>query len=150
MLVINRVRVLGSGPHTSTSTATQLFWEYRPPPPPPGLIIKPILLVVSFRGQIKLEPRPYFSPLGFNSNFPTNIPDLCMGVPIIGVTSYSGSTEISFTYFLYDILLIVVSERSTQLVIIHSRALFELSPTFGHFFLITKFELAFFSLSPHN
>ena len=29
VLVINRVRVLGSGPHTPT----QFFWEY---PPPPG------------------------------------------------------------------------------------------------------------------
>ena len=29
-MVINRVRVLGSGPHTPT----QFFWEYSPPPPP--------------------------------------------------------------------------------------------------------------------
>ena len=31
VLVINRVRVLGSGPHTPT----QFFWEY----PPPGVTI---------------------------------------------------------------------------------------------------------------
>ena len=31
---MNRVRVLGSGPHTPT----QFFWEY--PPPPPGLIVR--------------------------------------------------------------------------------------------------------------
>ena len=30
--------------------------------------------VVSFRVQITLEPRPDWSPLGFNSNFPTSIP----------------------------------------------------------------------------
>ena len=30
MLVINRVRVLGSGPHTPT----QYFWQYPTPPPP--------------------------------------------------------------------------------------------------------------------
>jgi len=32
--------------------------------------------VVSFRGEIKLEPHPDWSPLGFDSNFPTSIPDL--------------------------------------------------------------------------
>ena len=30
--------------------------------------------MVSFRGQITPEPRPDWSPLGFNSNFPTSIP----------------------------------------------------------------------------
>ena len=30
--------------------------------------------MVSFRGQKKLGPRPDWSPLGFNSKFPTSIP----------------------------------------------------------------------------
>lgn len=99
-----------------------------------------VLSVVSFRDQMKLEPRPDWAPL----NFPTSI--YCLFI-----YEFPGLLQgwISFTYFLYDILLIVISERSAQLVIIHSRALFELSPAFGHLFLITKFELAFLSLCPH-
>ena len=48
ILVINRVRVLGSGPHTPT----QFFWEY---PPPPGTDIHILTKMVMTSDETQIQ-----------------------------------------------------------------------------------------------
>ena len=51
-------------------------------------------------------------------------------------------------YLFDDSFLVIISECSAQLIIVHSRSMFQISPSPCNFLLVFKFKLSCFAIGP--